>query len=58
MIRNEETGEIHIWTIPRILKEINRDRSAEWSNYNKRDWREGLSEFTEFKLIKKMKKVI
>jgi hypothetical protein len=59
---NTETGQIHRWSLPTILREINRDRSAEWSPYNKSDWKEGLKEFTEYKLIErkkgKLKKVI
>jgi len=44
-------GSIHRWSIPSILREINRDRSSEWTPYNKEDWKEGLEEFTEHKLI-------
>jgi hypothetical protein len=48
---NTETGKIHKWSLSTILREINRDRSSEWSPYNKKDWKEGLEEFTEYKLI-------
>jgi hypothetical protein len=34
-----------------ILEEINRDRSEEWTDYDKTDWREGLEQFTEWELI-------
>lgn len=30
-----------------IIEEINRDRSDEWTNYNKSDWREGWDEWCE-----------
>ena len=43
-------NEVFKWTIPQILEEINRDRSAEWTDYNESDWQEGLEEFTEFEL--------
>lgn len=33
-----------------ILAEINRDRSADWTPYTRRDWREGL-ELTGLKLL-------
>jgi hypothetical protein len=50
-LRNVETGRIHRWSLPTILREINRDRSGEWTPYNRRDWKEGLAEFTEFRLV-------
>lgn len=50
-LRNKKTKEIIEMSLPEILKEINRDRSDEWTNYDKDDWREGLKEFTEYKLI-------
>ena len=34
-----------------ILEEINRDRSNEWTDYNKADWIEGMYEFTTWRLI-------
>ena len=52
-LMNRETGQIHHWSLGTILREINRDRSSEWSPYNERDWEEGLKEFTEFKLVRK-----
>lgn len=58
-IQNVITGKVHRWSIPTILREINRDRSNEWSPYNRRDWKEGLEAFTEFRLMHgKMKEVI
>ena len=38
-----------------ILEEINRDRSEEWTDYDETDWREGLSEFTQFVILKENK---
>jgi len=35
------------WTIAEILTEINRDRSAEWTDYDESDWVEGWLEFVE-----------
>ncbi len=50
-IKNKESGEVLNVNLDWILKEINRDRSDEWINYNKHDWREGLREFTEFEIV-------
>ena len=40
--QNTKTGEIRKFTVSQILEEINRDRSAEWTDYKKHDWRDGL----------------
>jgi len=45
---DRETGLGFITTLPNIIKEINRDRSDEWQDYDESDWREGLAEFTEY----------
>ena len=51
--RNRESGRQSTFkSIKGILREINRDRSAEWTPYDETDWQEGLQEFTEFDLIK------
>ena len=51
--RDRETKEIVIFkNVKAILRNINRDRSPEWTNYNKHDWKEGLNEFTEYELLK------
>ena len=44
-------------TLKEILEEINRDRSDEWTDYNRLDWREGLREWTEWELIEPRKTV-
>ena len=46
-IRCKETGAIMLWTLSDVLKEINRDRSEGWTNYNKKDWFEGWNEWIE-----------
>lgn len=33
--------ETFYWNINRILEEINSDKSSEWQNYTKKDWKEG-----------------
>jgi len=38
-------------SLAEILEEINRDRSADWTDYDETDWKEGLSEFTYWELI-------
>ena len=50
-IRDVEDGSVYNMTLPMILKEINRDRSEEWTKYDKTDWREGLAEFTTYEVI-------
>ena len=42
-------GHIELWTMAQILDEINRDRSADWTPYVKRDWKEGLTEWTSYR---------
>lgn len=42
-------GHIELWTMAQILDEINRDRSADWTPYGKRDWKEGLTEWTSYR---------
>ncbi len=49
-IKNKKTGEIKGVGLSWILREINKDRSNEWTPYNKDDWREGLREFTEWEV--------
>ncbi len=39
------------WTVDQILEEINRDRSDEWTNYDKTDWKEGLEHETYFVVV-------
>jgi hypothetical protein len=46
-IKDTESGKISRWSIPRIIKEINRDRSGDWIPYNKKDWEEGWLHFVE-----------
>ena len=36
-----------LWIMSDVLKEINRDRSEGWTNYNKKDWLEGWNEWIE-----------
>jgi len=47
----EERVKQYHMTLPEILEYINRDRSEEWTDYDLSDWREGLSEWTTFKVI-------
>jgi len=35
------------WDIEDVLNEINKDRSAKWTNYTKDDWYDGWSEWCE-----------
>ena len=36
-IKNIETGTIEEWSVSRVLEEINRDRSPEWTPYDETD---------------------
>jgi len=47
-------GELREMTLPEILEEINADRSEDWQDYDETDWREGLSEFTDLKVIEEV----
>lgn len=40
-----------------ILNEINRDRSEEWTDYDQKDFKEGLEEWTDWTLIGKLAKI-
>ena len=40
-------GKVFYWTLEQILKEINRDRSEGWEEYNLTDWEEGWNEWCE-----------
>jgi hypothetical protein len=53
---DRETGKlVKFPSIDAVLREINRDRSGEWTRYDKTDWRDGLENFTEYKLIAVMR---
>ncbi|HAS5778635.1 TPA: hypothetical protein I7E95_002593 [Vibrio cholerae] len=42
-----ETGETSLYTLEEVLDLINRDRSADWTDYNESDWIEGWINFVE-----------
>ena len=44
-------GERLTLTLPQILEIINADRSDDWTPYDESDWREGLENFTSYKVI-------
>ncbi len=47
-----DTGEVEgtaQWTVHEILREINRDRGACWTDYDESDWQEGWTVFVEGK---------
>lgn len=46
-VLNLETRAVENWSIEEVLKEINRDRSEMWQDYDSSDWREGWLEFVE-----------
>ena len=60
-IDDEDKGYIrqnyHIVNLYEILNEINRDRSAEWKDFDQMDFEEGLEEFTDWTLIGTLKRV-
>jgi len=55
LIENQKTKERLTVSLDWILKNINEDRTDEWTDYNETDWKEGLEEFTEFKLVKEVR---
>lgn len=53
IVKSKEDGETYTFAnVKEVLEEINRDRSNEWTDYNKHDWKEGLEVFTEYELVK------
>ena len=46
-VKCKETGKIMFWTLSDILNEINRDRSSQWTDYNKNDWLDGWNDWIE-----------
>ena len=40
-VKDLETGDIKIWSVNKLLTEINRDRSEDWKPYTALDWYEG-----------------
>jgi len=53
-LRHTICGELREMTLPKILEEINADRSEGWENYDETDWREGLEEFTDLEVIEEV----
>jgi hypothetical protein len=54
--KDKETGEIKKFkNVKAVLKDINRDRSQDWTNYTTHDWKEGLKVFTEYEIVKIIK---
>jgi len=47
IIKNIETKRLSLWPIKKVLAEINRDRSDQWTPYNSRDWKEGWKQWVE-----------
>ena len=56
-VRDVETRKVLTWTLNKVLEEINRDRSEDWTDYDASDWREGWRDWVQddgyFKLIEK-----
>ncbi len=55
-LRNKETAKVVCWSISEILEEVNRDRSDTWSDYNEADWKDGLTNWTEYEIVDKCPK--
>jgi len=43
------------WTVRHMLQYINFGHSSRWVNYNALDWREGLREWTGWKVVKRVR---
>lgn len=50
LLKYTEDNSKVIMTLEEILVEINRDRSDEWTDYDVSGWKEGLSEWTEYRI--------
>jgi len=48
IVKDKETGRLYSWGIKRVLNEINKDHSAEFTPYNKTDWKEGWDEWVDY----------
>lgn len=46
-IKDKDTNEILLWSMEDVLREINRDRSEDWSDYDETDWHEGWFAWVE-----------
>jgi len=46
-VKDLETGDIKIWSVNKLLTEINRDRSEDWKPYTALDWYEGWTSWCE-----------
>ena len=47
LVKDIDSGEVTEWTLEQVLKEINRDRSEVWTDYDESDWQEGWDEWVE-----------
>jgi len=47
VIKDLSNGGTDVWTIDRMIEEINRDRSSTWKNYNSKDFLEGWNKWIE-----------
>lgn len=43
----DSTATVHLWTELGMLREVNRDRSDDWTKYNLQDWLDGWFHFVE-----------
>lgn len=43
----KDEQECQEWTLEEIIEHINRDRSEEWIDYDKTDWKEGWNEWVK-----------
>jgi len=52
IVQDTQTGKKFVWDLCRVLKEINRDRSEDWTDYNETDWTEGWSQWIDgYKIV-------
>jgi hypothetical protein len=56
IVKDRETGEVVVFnSIRAVIRDINSDRSGDWSDYNEKDWKDGLENFTQYDLVKVVK---
>lgn len=57
-LRNVNDGTITEWTMDDILDMLNSARSPQWIPYDKMDFQEGLTHFTEYRIATKLERNI
>ena len=54
---NENEKFCLVFNMYELLQEINRDHSDQWTDYDQRDFEEGLGEWTSYELVGRLEKI-